>query len=419
MRVDPDVIGQRPCDHGAVTATTPEVDRPYWQLPRPAEDNRVVAGVAAGIATEIGVDPLVIRMAFVLLATAGGWGVLLYGAAWGLMGWRGAPDGRQVAMPKGANDATRLLGVALVVFGLLLVSRWLGLFVDSFVWPLALFAAGVAVAHQRGVNWRGTAGRIAGDQDRSAFLVRVAGGGALVLAGIALAITLNFEFRSIRDSLLVVAVVIAGLVVVLGPWIVGLIDDLTDERRARIRSDERAAVAAHLHDSVLQTLALIQRRADDPHVVGLARKQERELRSWLFGEGARVEGASFRAQLQGELAAVEELHTVPIEVIVVGDATMDDDLASVIAATREAATNAAVHSKAAGIDVFAEVGEKAVDVFVRDTGVGFDLDAVPEDRRGVADSIIGRIERLGGSAVVVTSPGEGTEVELHIERGRT
>ena len=378
--------------------------------------NQLVGGVAAGIAEEIGVDPLVIRVSFVVLTAAGGWGLLIYGAAWLIMS-HGADDDIHRS-PKGVDDISRLVGVGLLVFGLLLLLRSFGstVFVDSVVWPIALFAAGVAVAHQRGVDIGLGRHSEGSDDDRSAFLVRIAGGALLVLAGIWLAVSLNFDFGTARDAVLVVGIVVAGLGLVLAPWVVGLVNDLTAERRARIRSEERAEVAAHLHDSVLQTLSLIQRRADDAQVVGLARKQERELRNWLYGRSAHTDTVSFRGALEHELAEAEELHTVPVEVVVVGDADFDADTDTLIAAAREAVTNAAVHSGAATVDVFAEVTTDAIEVFVRDTGCGFELDEVPPDRRGVAESIVGRMERIGGTAQVVTSPGDGTEVELRFPR---
>ena len=389
-----------------------------WQLPRPAADSRVLGGVASALAAEIGVDPFVVRIAFLLLVAAGGWGVALYGAMWGLMRLTGIARHPERDQTKGSTEANRLLGLGLVVMGLLLFCRALGGgFVDSFVWPFALFGAGIAVAHEQGVNLTRGADRLVGDRDRSAFLVRVAGGALLVSAGVILAVSLNFDLSTARDTLLVAGVVIAGVGLVLGPWVVGLVNDLTQERGARVRSDERAQVAAHLHDSVLQTLTLIQRRADDPGVVSLPRKQERELRNWLYGREPAAGTSSFRIGLELELAEVEDMHHVPIEVVVVGDAVMDDDLRAVLGATREAALNAAVHSGAANVDVFAEVRPSGVDVFVRDTGTGFDPTMTPDDHRGVADSIVARIERVGGTVTIESQAGVGTEVELHLDRG--
>ena len=322
--------------------------------------------------TRSGVDPFVIRVAFLVLAAAGGWGVLLYLALFGLMWLTGSPNPEGRHEPKAATPAQRLVGLGFVVLGLLLFFQALGGgFVDSLVWPLALVGAGVAVAREQGVDLS------RGEGDRSAFLVRVAGGAVLVVAGIVIAISANFDLSTAINTLLVAGVVIAGVGLLLGPWVAGLVDDLTSERRARIRSDERAQVAAHLHDSVLQTLSLIQRRADDPGVVTLARKQERELRSWLYGRAPDAGSASFRTQLEDWLAEVEDLYQVPIEVVVVGDAEIDDRLQALLSATREAATNAAVHSGSPTIDVFAELSASAADVFVRDTGSGFDRSRGP------------------------------------------
>jgi signal transduction histidine kinase len=175
-------------------------------------------------------------------------------------------------------------------------------------------------------------------------------------------------------------------------------------------------VAAHLHDSVLQTLALIQRQADDPReVVRLARSQERDLRNWLYGATTATE-SSLQAALERVAAEVEERYGVPIEVVAVGDCDADARTEPLVLAAREALVNAAKHSRASRVDVFAEIGTDEVTVFVRDRGVGFDGDAVPADRLGVRNSIVARMQRHGGSASVRSAPGEGTEVRLTMPR---
>jgi signal transduction histidine kinase len=208
-----------------------------------------------------------------------------------------------------------------------------------------------------------------------------------------------------------------GLVflILFGPWLVSLVRSLASERAALIREQERAELAAHLHDSVLQTLALIQKRVGDGHEVAqLARRQERELRRWLFEpRSAQVEG-SMRAALEEAAAEVEELHGVQIETVVVGDMPIDDRVHALAQAAREAMTNAAKFARCGRVDLYAEVDAGNVEVFVRDRGIGFDPASIPADRRGVRDSIIGRVERHGGRAVVHSAPGEGTEVELAI-----
>lgn len=209
---------------------------------------------------------------------------------------------------------------------------------------------------------------------------------------------------------MVLAVVGAGLVV--GPWLLRTNRALRFERAERIRSQERADVAAHLHDSVLQTLALIQRRSADPQAVAqLARTQERALRRWLF-EPADATALLLGSALRDVAAEVEDAHGVPVEVVVVGDIAVGERYPPLVAATREALLNAVRHSGAVQVDVYGEVGADGVEIFVRDRGVGFDPSSVPSDRLGVRGSIVDRMVRHGGSADVRSEPGDGTEVRL-------
>jgi signal transduction histidine kinase len=221
-----------------------------------------------------------------------------------------------------------------------------------------------------------------------------------------------------------VVLVIAGLVLLLGPWWLRIGRDLVLERQARVRAEERADIAARVHDSVLQTLALIQRRADDPQrVVWLARMQERELRSWLF-EGRSPDEADVTTlaagirQLQED---VESRYGIPVEAVTVGDCELDENLNALLAAAREATVNAAKWSGASVISLFAEVEPDSVSIVVRDRGKGFDPSAVPEDRKGLAESVHGRMTRRGGTASVTSAEGEGTKVSLKmpVDRSRS
>jgi signal transduction histidine kinase len=174
-------------------------------------------------------------------------------------------------------------------------------------------------------------------------------------------------------------------------------------------------MAAHLHDSVLQTLALIQRKAADPKAVtALARRQERELRQWLYGES--LGSATLVEALGAEIIDVEDRHGVDVEMVSVGDLELTPEVTSVVRAAREAMVNAAKHSGADRIDVYVEVDPELVSVYVRDRGSGFDLAAVDEDRMGVRGSIVERVKRVGGRAIIRTAPGEGTEVRLELPR---
>lgn len=314
-----------------------------------------------------------------------------------------------------------VLAVALV--GVLVGIHVAGLSGDWPVWPLALF--GVALLWRR-VDDPGpfayAPSSSGGDARmrplRSRQAPRLFLGIVLVAAGTA-ALLHSFGVQH-NVGKAVGSVLIIGLVLglVVAPWFVRLGRSLAAERAARIREQERAEVAAHLHDSVLQTLALIQRRAPDAReVAALARHQERELRRWLFDREAGTNADSLQDELRRTAAEVEERHRVPIEVVVVGDRAMDARMEALVQAAREAMTNAAKFAGDSRIDLYAELGPDRVEVFVRDRGPGFDQATVADDRHGIRDSILARMERQGGEASIHSAAAEGTEVELRICSG--
>ena len=413
--------------------TTAQTLRPLRRDSR----RRALAGVCAGIARYLRVDPLVVRIAFVAAAAAGGIGVVLYVVAWVLMPADGQASGSATELrPRTGRSAIEVaLGVGFLLLSALLAFRAAGIWLsDAVVWPLVLVAAGGALI------WRQSGGapsaRVEDAAAPRAPAEAEAGAGAIgeraaVISrtgiGIALVVAAGFAFlqatgalSAARDVVLAVIVVIVVLGVIFAPWIVRLARSLSSERAERIRSQERAELAAHLHDSVLQTLALMQKRADDPReVAGLARRQERELRAWLSGRTATSPERSFVAALETAAEDVERARGVRVEVVAVGDCEIDDAAGAVIAAAREAILNAAKFGGGSAVDVYAELGGERIELFIRDRGPGFDLNAVPADRRGVRESIIGRMERNGGSASIHTAPNGGTEVELVLERGRS
>jgi signal transduction histidine kinase len=229
--------------------------------------------------------------------------------------------------------------------------------------------------------------------------------------------TTGAALRPVGGALLV----IAAIVIVFGPWWLSLVRDLLAERQARAMADERTQMASHVHDSVLQTLALIQRSADDPqHVVRLARAQERELRSWLFeGRPPGTIGKEATTLVDGVgvlQRQIEADHGITVQLVVVGDCALNDGLRALLDATREATVNAAKWSGAPQVSLYAEVEPDAVMLFVRDRGQGFDPDAVPGDRQGIAQSIRARMARFGGSVVIRSSPGKGAEVQMSMPR---
>jgi signal transduction histidine kinase len=390
---------------GTVTTTLPVPVRPPLVRPR---SGRLLAGVAAGTAVHLRADPLVVRVAFVVLAAAG-IGVVAYALLWFFMPVADV-DAAPVVEDAEEPSHRQALGLGLLGLGALILVTQLGTWGGgNLVLPLLLVGIGLTVI------WRQL------DTDRT--LARpglpwlLAGGVALGVAGVVLLLATTGQLANARNGFAATLVILAGIALATAPLWRRLLASREAERTARVRSEERAAVAAHLHDSVLQTLALIQRHADDATAVSrLARSQERELRTWLYEPAAAVGGGTWAALVSGVVAEVEADHALTVESVVVGDAPLDDALTALGAATREALVNAAKHSGAAVADLYTEVSPQRVAVFVRDRGAGFDPAAVPGDRRGLRDSVTGRLTRLGGTATVRSAPGEGTEVELCLPR---
>ena len=382
--------------------TAPAPARP--RLTR-ASDRRALGGVAAGVAEHLGLPPLVVRVAFLLLALSGGVGIAMYAALWVF-----TPQA-EGARPRDAADRVQLLALAAVALGGFLLLQGMGLLSPALL-PLLVVGGGVALVWRQAdeaqrARWRSVRGR---------GLLLVIAGAALVVGGLVGFAATRGELQEAREGLLFTALAVVGLAVLSAPWWVRLTSDLRHERRERIRSQERAEVAAHVHDSVLQTLALIRKAAGDPREVQrLVRTQERELRGWLYAPTS-AEGTAFAGALETAAAEVEEAHGVAVEAVVVGDCPTSPPLLATVAAAREAMVNAARHAGVDAVQVFAEVMPERVEVFVRDRGRGFDPEAVPADRYGVAQSVIGRMERNGGRAAVRSRPGEGTEVRLEMER---
>ena len=386
-----------------------------------------IGGVAAGIARRFGVDASLVRLAFVVATAAGGVGIAAY-----LLGWLVIPAGdsrpTRVRIRTGRAAVEVALGTAFLLLAVLLTFRALGIwFSDAIVWPLVLIAGGGALIWRQSMGEREprpapaeqTPEEIVRTEGRRAVLAisRTGLGIALVVAAGIVFLQATGALGAARDVLFAVIAAVVVLGVIFAPWIVRLVRSLTEERAARIRSQERAEVAAHLHDSVLQTLAMVQRRAGDPaEVAALARRQERELRAWLSDRPAPGQSGKLAGALEAAAADVEEQHGVPVEVVVVGERDLDAAHEAVVAAAREAMTNAAKFGGGSPVDVYAESSESRTQVFVRDRGPGFDPDAVPADRRGVRESIVGRMERHGGRARVTSGAGYGTEVELVLEQ---
>ena len=378
--------------------------------PARSRSDRVIAGVCGGVGTRLGIDATIVRIAFVALALA--WvGVPLYLVGWILLPQAAAPtDGTEradAALPA-RTAARRAAGMALIVVGTVLLVRHLGVALpDTVIWPALCVAFGLGI-----VVWRV---QPAAGLDRT-VAVRIAAGTILLALGIGVIAAANLSLSAVRDGLLSGGLVLGGLALILGPWVAVLVRDRRDERQRRIRADERAEMAVHLHDSVLQTLALVQRSDDPGRMAALARRQERELRGWLYGSGSEPNPATVRAAVEHLAGVVEDRHAVMMDVVAVGDAPLDSATESLVAAAGEAMTNAARWSGCSTVSVYLEATPVGVDLFVRDRGAGFDPEAVDDDSRGIRDSIRGRLDRVGGRCEITSSAGHGTEVRLHLAR---
>ena len=377
--------------------------------------NRKIAGVCSGLATAGGIDPWIVRIGFIMLTVAGGIGIPLYVVLAVAMPDHDAPPGAGLQWDLHLREFRQPVGVMLMFGGTLLLLRSVGASIPlGSIVGLTLGLGGLALGYTQSAFGRPLVRGAAATIGRESAL-RLVLGGALVLAGLATVFGTGDGFSVVRQVVLAATVTIAGLGLILYPWIRGLLRDLGEERRERIRSEERAEVAAHVHDSVLQTLALIQRNADKPReLVALARRQERELRSWLYGDRGRDTGATLASEMTAMAADVEERHGVEVDVVAVGDCPIDGHVNALVQSAREAAVNAAKHSGASEVSVYVEVEPERVSVFVRDRGKGFDPSAVPDDRKGISESIEARMARHGGTAHITSSEGEGTEVALEI-----
>ena len=368
---------------------------PYPVMSRP-QSGRVVAGVAAGLAQNLGVSALSARIALTALTLLGGVGAMAYAGLW--------------IFTPALDDApsTRRSPLSLMLVFLALVGSAVGVLGVSgaslsVAVPLAVVAVGAVLAwlaYDRGLN-------------TPVGLVAVAAGAVLVIGGVVVA-AVTWESGS-GSAILATALTLVGFGALVVPLVLKLWRSLSQEQAAKAVSEERAEIAARLHDSVLQTLALIQKRAGDSReVTRLARAQERELRAWLFDAPSAAPTTCFGA-LEAACGEVEDLFDMRVSAVTVGEDTeLTEPAKLLIQAAREAMVNAGKHAGVDAVDVYAELLAGELSIFVRDRGVGFDVDAIPADRHGIRDSIRARVEGTGGRVRISSTPGEGTEVELAV-----
>lgn len=418
-----------------------DTPRPPRKLYR-SSDGRWLGGVARGLAGHLGLPVTWVRLVFAGLFLADGLGALVYAAFWFFvpLGVGGVDnqrppaiatetslDGRRRLVARKPDRGQMVALLLMVVVAMVFVGNVdLGEAARAYLWPTVLVAAGVALVWRQADNARRARWAEVGRRRRTITLLRSVAGVLLVTAGVSGIFVLQGSAAHLGSVLQAALAVLVGITLLAGPYLVRMTQDLSEERLMRIRAQERAEVAAHVHDSVLHTLTLIQRNADKPNEVRrLARAQERDLRNWLYkpegtGKDEDDEPDTLAEAVRRNAAEVEDKHGVPIEVVVVGDCPLDEGLTAQMQAAREAMVNAAKYGGEGGaVQVFAEVEGRTVFVSVRDRGPGFDLDAIPADRMGVRESIIGRMERNGGTARLRAVPDGGTEVELEMERAET
>jgi signal transduction histidine kinase/phage shock protein PspC (stress-responsive transcriptional regulator) len=419
-------------------AAAPEAPpRFYFRRATRDTQDRVIGGVASGRAAHLDVPVLWVRVAFVVATALGGAGVAMYAGLWMVLPtderFAESAPGLESATRRGARprrvrrlvDAGPAIALGALGFGVILLLQSL-LGAGAWFWPLLIAAVGIGLLWRQAdeaqrERWLDSTGRV--DPVRIIFgtgtwqsVVRVAAGLVLIIVAVGVFALREGQIGDIYSVMLAAAVGVLGLGITIGPWIYRLAGDLTAERAERVRTQERADMAAHLHDSVLQTLALIQKNSHDSALVArLARSQERDLRSWLF-EGDSKDSDTLAGAMRTAAAEVEDSHGVDVDVVVVGDCAFTEPLRAIVNATREALVNAAKHAGTGKVDLYVEVSPSAVEAFVRDRGVGFDPADVPEDRMGVRGSIVDRMDRHGGTAEVRSTRGEGTEVRLRLPR---
>jgi signal transduction histidine kinase/phage shock protein PspC (stress-responsive transcriptional regulator) len=424
-----------------MTTTAPTPPAPS-QTRRATRDTQhpIIGGVASGLAHHLGVPVLWVRAGFLVAAVLGGSGILFYAGLWLVLPGDSLYDHDAPGLESAARQGRRPgrirrladsgPAIALVALGLGMVLTAEAIFGNGIVmWALVLAVLGFGLLWRQAdeaqrSRWLDQSEKlnpvkaVFGGGGWAAYL-RVGAGFVLVVAAVSLFAVRHGRVSDVYDVLISAALGVVGLGITLGPWIWRLTNDLAAERAERVRTQERADLAAHLHDSVLQTLALIQKNADDgPTVARLARSQERDLRSWLFDAapaGERTLGGALREMVR----EIEDTYGVVIELVTVGDVALDEPMTPIVAAAREAATNAAKHAGTPVVDVYAEVSPDRVEVFVRDRGHGFDPQAVPTDRQGVRNSIVDRMSRHGGTAEIRSTPETGTEVRLKLPRQET
>ncbi len=391
--------------------------------PTPLADGQMppaalMGGVCAGIATHLGVNVWLVRAIFVGLLFLNGVGALAYALAIALIP-AGNPASSQLAAPTrlatqlnqlqskdGRDQATTIFsGVVLLALAAILVAWSRGWLESNAYLPLLIIGCGAALAWSQ-------AEEVMHTPRSMAAIARLAAGLALAVLGVLIWLSDHTDMSGMLIGAFAALVMLSVVALVLAPLWLGVIRQLSQTQAAQARASERADIAAHLHDSVLQTLTLLRAQADDPQrVAALALSQERELRAWLYGDNHPT-NENLRSEVESISREIEQLYGVPVDSVIVGDTPATAKTRVLTSALREALANAVRHGKPP-ISLYVEVSGQEVEAYVRDHGAGFELEAINPDRHGVRDSIIGRMQRHGGSATIRARE-PGTEVCLRL-----
>ena len=392
--------------------------------PTPLADGQMppaalMGGVCAGIATHLGVNVWLVRAIFVGLLFLNGVGALAYALAIALIP-AGNPASSQLAAPTrlaaqlnqlqskdGRDQATTIFsGVVLLALAAILVAWSRGWLESNAYLPLLIIGCGAALAWSQ-------AEEVMHTPRSMAAIARLAAGLALAVLGVLIWLSDHTDMSGMLIGAFAALVMLSVVALVLAPLWLGVIRQLSQTQAAQARASERADIAAHLHDSVLQTLTLLRAQADDPQrVAALALSQERELRAWLYGDNHPT-NENLRSEVESVSREIEQLYGVPVDSVIVGDTPATAKTRVLTSALREALANAVRHGKPP-ISLYVEVSGQEVEAYVRDHGAGFELEAINPDRHGVRDSIIGRMQRHGGSATIRARE-PGTEVCLRLD----
>lgn len=403
------------------------VAQPPW---RRSSTTAILGGVCAGLAVRLGLREQTIRLVFAVGSLFGGLGLVIYMLSWMLVARSGEEQSIGVRVSVKAH-----LSWAIPAFNVIVVIVVISALVSNSGWPLTSFVSSIIIGGVAGVViWLG-ASRDEREHLRlvasatpglststvrgwRGLVYRVLPAVILIIVGLNVLNRVGGVWGAAVPALVGALVLVAGLLVLLAPWWLQTVRDLTNERRERMRMQERATMATQIHDSVLQTLTLIERAAGNENdVVRLARAQERALRKWLFTpDGADSSPTSFATLASQIEADVEDAYGARVELVVVGDCEVDERVQALLGAAREATVNAAKWSEATVISLYAEVETEVISMYVRDLGCGFDPAAVTTDRKGIELSIRARLEQVGGEAVIRSTPGSGTEVQLTLAR---